>query len=116
MNTPAAAARRLGLAALLVLPAACVVVPQTREVYDAECRMLKRQMRLETTVVGSFQSCTGDSCAAMLVATGAVTAASAVVSGSIAVVGNIVYWFEAQGQCRGPGGAATPGATPAPAR
>jgi hypothetical protein len=35
----------------------------------------------------------------MLVALGAVTAASAVISGSIAVVGNAVYWFERQGRC-----------------
>jgi hypothetical protein len=35
----------------------------------------------------------------LLVATGVVAATSAVVSGSIAVVGNVVYWFERQGQC-----------------
>ena len=79
--------------------AACVVVPQTREVYDAECQTLTRQMTLETTVIGGFRSCSGDGCTAMLVATGAVTAASAVVSGSIALVGNVVYWFERQGRC-----------------
>jgi hypothetical protein len=38
----------------------------------------------------------------MLVAMGAVTAASAVVSGSIALVGNVVYWFERQGRCNPP--------------
>jgi hypothetical protein len=31
---------------------------------------------------------------------GLVTAASAVVSGSIALVGNVVYWFERQGRCK----------------
>ena len=35
----------------------------------------------------------------MLAAMGAVTAASAVISGSIALVGNVVYWFERQGRC-----------------
>jgi hypothetical protein len=30
---------------------------------------------------------------------GVVAVASAVVSGSIAVVGNVVYWLERQGQC-----------------
>ena len=89
----------LGLAAL---QAACIVVPQTREFYDPECRMLKKEMRLETAVVGRFQACQGDGCIALLVATGAVTAASAVVSGSIALVGNVAYWFENQGRCNRP--------------
>jgi hypothetical protein len=88
----------LCLASVLALQA-CVVVPQTRETYDAECRTMKREMTLETAVLGTFQSCQGDACKAMLVATGAVTAATAVVSGSIAMVGNIVYWFERQGGC-----------------
>jgi hypothetical protein len=36
----------------------------------------------------------------MIVAVAGVTAAaSAVVSGSIAVVGNVVYWLERQGRC-----------------
>lgn len=91
---------------------ACVVVPQTREVYDPECRMLTRQMTLETAVLGTFHSCAGDACGAMLVAAGAVTAASAVISGSIALVGNVVYWFERKGQC-GPA-PATPQPAPVP--
>lgn len=90
----------LGAACLLL--SACIVVPQTREVYDPECRVLTRQMTLEAAVLGTFQSCQGDACAAMLAAAGAITAASAVISGSIAVVGNVVYWFERQGQCSRP--------------
>ena len=90
--------RYTGLCAVLLLQA-CVVLPATREVYSAECRTLTRQMTLETAAVGGFQSCTGDACKLVLVATGAVTAVSAVVSGSIALVGNVVYWFERQGQC-----------------
>ena len=37
----------------------------------------------------------------MLASAGLVTAASAVVSGSIALVGNVIYWFEKQGRCLG---------------
>ena len=93
--------RWAALAALLALQA-CLVLPATRETYDADCKVMKRQMTLETAVVGSFQSCGGDACKAMLVAMGAVTAATAVVSGSVALVGNMVYWFERQGQCARP--------------
>jgi hypothetical protein len=91
---------RLPAALLLALTlSACVVVPQTREVYDPECRMMKKEVLLETAVVGRFQACQGDGCVAILVATGAVTAATAVVSGSIALIGNVAYWFERQGRC-----------------
>lgn len=88
---------RLLAAALL---AGCIVVPQTREVYDADCRVLTRQVTLETAVLGGFQSCVGDGCIALLATMGVVTAASVVVSGSIAIVGNVVYWFERQSRCR----------------
>lgn len=86
----------------LVVPAlaACIVVPQTREVYDPACRLLTRQMTLEAAYLGGFQRCSGEGCLALLSAAGAVTAVSAVVSGSIALVGNVVFWFERQGQCQ----------------
>lgn len=120
---PKRALLRLALAAMAFAPvfaalAACIVVPQTREVYDPECRVLTRQMTLETAYVGGFQRCAGDGCLALLSAAGAVTAASAVVSSSIALVGNVVYWFERQGQCMraAPAGAtAAPGFASAPA-
>ena len=101
----ASAGKRVGalIAAIAsLLLAACVVVPQTREVYDTQCRTMRKQMTLETAVVGGFQSCSGDGCVALLAAMGAVTAASAVVSGSIALAGNVVYWFERQGRCNAP--------------
>jgi hypothetical protein len=48
-----------------------------------------------------------------LVAVAAVTGlASTVVSGSIAIVGNVVYWLERQGHC----GGSAPATAPAPAR
>jgi hypothetical protein len=77
----------------------CIVVPQTRETYDPECRVLTRQVTLEAAVLGQFHSCQGRGCEMLLVSAGVVTAASAVVSGSIALVGNAVYWFEKQGRC-----------------
>lgn len=102
----------LFLAAAMLVLQACVVVPQTRETYDAEYRTMKREMTLETAVLGSFQSCQGEACKAMLIATGAVTAATAVVSGSIAIVGNIVYWFERKASCARAAPAAAAASTP----
>ncbi len=78
---------------------ACVYVPRTTHVYDAECEIHARHMVLEMQQVGVFGRCVNDGCVALLAAAGAVAAASAVVSGSIVVAGNVVYWFEKQGLC-----------------
>ena len=96
------AARRL--LQRLVLPMAvvlqgCVFVPVTTEVYDPDCRIMSRKMTLQPVQVASLGSCRGNECAALLVFMGATAAASAVVSGSIVVVGQVVYWFEKQGIC-----------------
>ena len=80
----------VALAALLLQ--ACVVVPRTATVYDDNCHTHRRQMVLDVHQVGMFGGCANQGCVALLVAAGVVTAASAVVSGSIAVVGNVVYW------------------------
>lgn len=86
----------LALAALL---SGCVYLPRTVEVYDEDCRIQARQMVLELHQVAVFGGCVNEGCVAMLVTFGAVTAASAVVSGSIVVAGNAVYWFEKRGRC-----------------
>lgn len=88
--------------ALLAAPAlaACIVVPRTTEFYDANCRVVAKHMELTTVQVAGIQQCANDSCAAALVVIGATAAASAVISGSIVVVGNVVYWFEKQGRCQ----------------
>jgi hypothetical protein len=98
-----AAARALAVAAMALAAlalAACVVVPVTRDVYDANCRMMRREVVLEAAVVGQFHSCAGQQCSALLVALGVVSAATLVVSGSLAVVGNVVYWLEHEANCR----------------
>ena len=95
---------RCGASGSLMLMAmvlqACVVVPRTTTFYDEDCRIHMRQMVLDVEQVGFFGGCATQGCVALLVGAGVVTAATAVVSGSIAVAGNIVYWFERQGQCQ----------------
>jgi hypothetical protein len=87
----------VGLLALSL--AGCIVVPRTAEVYDPVCRTYVKQVVLETTVLASIGGCHNEGCAVMLASLGIVSAASAVVSGSVAVIGNIVYWAERKGQC-----------------
>ncbi|WP_198349242.1 MULTISPECIES: hypothetical protein [Ramlibacter] len=89
---------RLALAAALALQA-CVFVPRTAEVYDADCQIAARRMQLEAIQIASISGCNNEGCALLLAAAGATAAASAVVSGSIVVAGNAVYWLEKQGRC-----------------
>lgn len=90
---------RLTLCIAALALAGCVVVPQTREVYDPDCQVHHKQIVLEAAVIGHFGSCGGDACAAAMATFGIVAVATAVVSGSIAVVGNVLYWAEKQGRC-----------------
>ena len=93
--------RLLLAACAAVLLAGCVVVPYTVERYDPQCRVVSRSMELQAVQLAWIQHCVNETCAAMLAAAGATAAASAVISGSIALVGNVVYWLERQGRCQG---------------
>lgn len=92
--------RQLATAASCLLLSACVIVPRTQEAWDPECRTIARSMTLQPVQVAYFGGCSNEGCATLLVLAGATTAVSAVVSGSIAVVGNAVYWLEKQGRCQ----------------
>ena len=84
------------LAALL---AGCVVVPRSAEVYDEHCRTHVKRVVLEAEVIGSIGGCHNEGCLVLLASAGVITAVSAVVSGSVAIAGNIAYWAERRGQC-----------------
>jgi hypothetical protein len=75
----------------------CVFLPRTETVYDQKCDVHVRQLTLEARALGQFPgSCSGKDCGYLLVALGVIAAGSAVISGSIVVVGNAVYWAERQ--------------------
>lgn len=92
--------------------AGCVVVPRTVENYDPQCQVVARHMTLEAWQVASLGGCSNEGCVVLLAAAGVTAAASAVVSGSIAVVGNAVYWLERQGRCVPAPAPVPPGLTP----
>ena len=84
----------------------CVVVPVTMESYDPECRVATHHMALQMVQVSAMANCehAGEIhvCEAMVIASAGVAAASAIVSGSIMVVGNVVYWAEERASCMAP--------------
>ena len=95
-----ACGRRLFVLGLLALLQACVVVPRTTQVFDAECQVMANQMVLQEVQLAAIHQCANQGCIALVVGASIVTAASLVVSGTIVVAGNIAYWFEKQSQCR----------------
>lgn len=101
--TPARTLLRVSRPLVCVLAFAlqgCVFVPVSTEVYDPDCQITTRQMKLEPVQVAALAHCHVQECGAVLVFMGATAAASAVISGSIVIVGNVAYWFEKQGRCR----------------
>lgn len=78
---------------------ACIVVPKTTTSYDTGCKIITKRVELEPVQVSAVERCGGKECGAVLAAYGLVAVASTVVSGSIAVVGNVVFWMEEQGRC-----------------
>jgi len=85
---------------LLLVVQGCIFVPVTTQTQEQGCRGVTRQMKLQPVQIATLGRCRGDECAAVLVIAGAAAATSAVVSGSIVVVGNAVYWLEKQGACK----------------
>lgn len=89
----------------------CAVSPRTVQTYDAECQTYQRSATLTARPLqGLDGSCMRQPglCVPMLVTAGVVTAATTVISGSVVIVGNVVYWLERQAGCK------TPPAEPAP--
>lgn len=89
-----------GLVALLSGLQACVFVPRTTQVYDPACQTVTRHMVLQEVQVAAIQGCQNEGCVSLVVFAGAVGAASALVSGTVVITGNIAYWLEKQAQCR----------------
>lgn len=79
---------------------ACIYVPVTKEVYDTDCRVASKHMELEPVQIAAINHCSHDQCVAILAAATVTATASAIISGSIVVAGNVVYWLEKQGQCK----------------
>jgi hypothetical protein len=106
--------RLAAVLALALLAGGCMVVPRTTHQYDPDCQLVHKRVTLDVQQVNAVAHCgSGADCAGQLAFLGLVGAASAVVSGSVALVGNVAYWLERQGQCRPPDPAPRPGATQA---
>src|SRR5437016_3195047 len=94
----------LGKCATIIGPAllisGCIYYPKRVEVYDSDCSIKTRKLVLGVITSNGVGSCgSGSGAGACLAAIAAVGPVTAVVSGSIVVVGNTLYWLEKEGRC-----------------
>jgi hypothetical protein len=85
--------------ALTGLPG-CIVVPVTTTGYDPHCRTVTHQVVLQPVQIGAIQACANQGCQVLVLAAAVSVAASTIVSGSIAIAGNVAYWAEERASCR----------------
>lgn len=86
----------------------CAVVPEFTEKFDKKCQTVQKKVELSIEEAGVFDKleCSDkDDCKSMFLAkvigSALVFPVSAIISGSIAVIGNTIYWVEEYGQCSG---------------
>lgn len=85
----------VALTAAALVASGCFV-PRQVEYYDADCNIVSRKMVLDNVQTVGVVNCSHRECLAVILG---VAVASMIVSGSIVVVGNTVYWLEKQGRC-----------------
>jgi hypothetical protein len=88
----------IGIAILSIV--GCVYTPKIVTVYDEECNVEVRQMELESKQIAALTACENDKCAASILGAVMYSMGSVIVSGSIVVTSNVVYWFEKQNRCK----------------
>jgi hypothetical protein len=94
--------RTLTVIALSLSISSCVFYPKQTEYYDAECDIKFRKLVLESKEMKDAclrpksDDPDGNTCLMAVLGT---TALSAIVSGSLVVAGNTVYWLEKEARC-----------------
>jgi hypothetical protein len=82
-----------------ILISGCIYTPKLVTVYDEECDIEIKHMELEENQLEALTSCTNEDCFAAILGVGVFSAGSEIISGSIVVTANIVYWLEKQSRC-----------------
>jgi|GEM_PF-1909063 len=84
---------------------ACVVVPKTVASYDEECKVATHKIELRLEQAGTFNEidCIHNDCgeefAGAIFNSALIMTTSAIVSGSIALTGNTLYWLGRRSEC-----------------
>ena len=82
-----------------VLLGGCVS-PRVVHVYDEKCKVMTRKMELTVEKVQALDACSNHECVAQVLGEALTFATTAVVSGSVALVGNVAFWLEKSANCK----------------
>ncbi|WP_193906128.1 hypothetical protein [Cellvibrio polysaccharolyticus] len=97
--------KKLLMVGLCTGVASCMVKPKQVAGYDYDCEIVTRKIELTLDQQTRFRqmNCQNEECKAQAVAELAssmiILPLSAIVSGSIALTGNTLYWLEEKGRC-----------------
>ena len=69
-------------------------------VYDEKCQVMTRKMELTVEKVQALDACSNQECVAQVLGGALAFATTAVVSGSVALVGNVAFWMEKSVNCK----------------
>jgi hypothetical protein len=69
-------------------------------VYDEKCRVMTRKMELTLEKADALEACSNHDCVTQVIGGAISVAASAIVSGSVALVGNVAFWLEKSANCK----------------
>ncbi len=85
---------------LCVLLLSGCVTPKVVHVYDEKCQVMTRRMELTVEKVEALDACSNAECAAQVLGSAISLTTSVIVSGSIALAGNVAFWLEKSANCR----------------
>lgn len=74
--------------------------PKTVSFYDEKCDVVAQKLVLTVKPSNVSAGCSNSGCLGELVGAAAVLTSSTIISGSIVVAGNVVYWFERRKNCK----------------
>ncbi len=89
------------IVAMAFLLSSCVTVTpiETSDADNHRCQLSTKKLSLKTIGHRSGISCHNSGCLAALGVSALYTVSTAVISGSIVLIGNSVHWLEKQGKC-----------------
>lgn len=93
---------KIALCLLALVLSGCVYTPQLVTRYDERCDIEFKQMTLTTQqlqVINPGPTCADKDCLALIAGQILMVPASAIISGSIVLVGNTLFWMQKEGQC-----------------
>jgi hypothetical protein len=78
----------------------CIFLPEVTETQEPDCAEPRKRVSIESSSISEIEECDGVAYAGCMMLGGVIIwPASAIVTGTVATVGNAAYWVEHQVEC-----------------